>query len=151
MGFLQRGLLIYLTIAIAVCMTMPSVIFDNPNNAAERSVLSFFNLELNSTTGLVQTSSTTTSDTIASGTDGFTKPSSPSSSGSLLGFIDPVFQVFEWIGLFFKVLFSPIILLISPAAAGSAVLSNALLMIIGIPLVFMMIVGLVIWIRSGFS
>ena len=154
MGFLQRGLLIYLTIAIAVCLTMPSIIFNNNGNPAERSVLSFFNMDYDNSTGDFAITSTTTSSNLDSGTSGFTQPSSPSSSGSLLGFIDPVFQVFNWIGIFFKVLFSPIILLTSPElSAGAGVLPTALLFIIGLPLVLMMLVGLVslglrIWVRG---
>lgn len=151
MGFLQRGLLIYLCIAIAVCMTMPSVLF-NGNTPAENSVLSWFNLVYDPVTDTVTMGNTTASTNIASGTAGFETPSSPSSSGSLIGFIDPVFQVFSWVKLIFKVIFSPLILLTSPAlVGGSPILANALMFIIGIPLVFLTIVGLIIWIRSGFA
>jgi hypothetical protein len=149
MGFLQRGMLIYLGIAIAICMTMPSVIFSG-GSPAENSVLSWFNLNYDSTTNTVSMQNTTTSTQISSGTDRFLSPTSPSSSGSLLGFVDPVYQVFSWIPLFFKVLFSPIILLMSPATTGAPVLASSLLFIIGIPATFLMIIGLIIWIRSGF-
>jgi len=149
MGFLQRGLLIYLCIAIAICMTMPQIIF-NGNTPADNSVLSWFNLNYDSTTNSISIGNTTTSTNIQSGTDRFLSPTSPSGSGSILGFLDPVFQIFTWIPLIFKVMFSPIILLTSAAVTGDAVISSALLLIIGIPAVFLMIVGLITWIRSGF-
>jgi hypothetical protein len=129
---------------------MPSVLFDG-NTPAENSVLSWFNLEYNPVTDKVTLASTTTSTAIDGATGSFETPTSPSGSGSILGFIDPVYQVFSWIPLIFKVLFSPIILVTSPAFAGDATLSSALLFIIGIPLTFMMIVGLIVWIRSGLA
>jgi hypothetical protein len=58
--------------------------------------------------------------------------------------------VFDWVKLIFKALFSPIILLTGGAVSGDATIATGLLLILGIPAVFLMIVGLIIWIRSGF-
>lgn len=156
MGFLQRGLLLYLCIALAIAFASPQIIFSG-NSPAQNTVLSWFNLQLNQSC-LVTTASTDQSNCIVTSSaqinpyvsnysSSFTTPSSPASSGSLIGFIDPVFQVFSWVGVFFKTLFSPIILLSSPAMAGAP---PAIMLLFGIPIVFMLIVGLIIWIRSGF-
>lgn len=147
MGFFQRGLLIYLCIAIAIAMTMPSAIF-NGNTPADNTVLSWFNLNYNSTSGNITMQNTTAASGLPTGS--FQTPTSPASSSSIIGFIDPIYQVFSWVGTVFKVLFSPIILLTSPAVAGDSTIASGLLFIIGIPAVLLMIVGLLVWIRSGF-
>jgi len=157
MAFLQRGLIIYLFIALAMTFAYPQAIF-NGNTPADNTVLSWFNLALNQTCinvpgqtdfsncVYVPGSITAFSNTVGNNTATFTTPSSPSSSGSLIGFLDPVFQVFSWIGLFFKVIFSPIIMLTSPIMTGAP---TALTLLLGIPLVFLMIIGLITFIRSG--
>lgn len=155
MGFFQRGLLIYLCLAIAICFAAPSVVF-NSGSAADNTVLSWFNLAYNPAncvgqvdqSNCITMTSSVVSDNVGNTTGSFTTITSPSSSGSLIGFIDPVFQVFSWIPLVFKVLFSPIILLSSSAMAGAP---PQIMLMFGIPLVFMTIIGLIIWIRSGFA
>ena len=87
MGFLQRGLLIYLTIAIAVCLTMPSIIFNNNGNPAERSVLSFFNMDYDNSTGDFAITSTTTSS--SSRMSGNKQESTSSSSLTTTDSVDP--------------------------------------------------------------
>lgn len=160
MGFLQRGLLIYMCIAIAICMSMPGQLF-NGNTPAENSVLSWFDLAYDSNTGQVTMQGSNSSTNIASGTDRLQNPTNPASSGSLIGFIDPVFQVWSWIQLIFKVLFSPVVLLTNSGGTANPIIADhgqinsplqmGLMFIFVIPLVFMTIIGLIIWIRSGFA
>ena len=157
MAFLQRGLLIYLFIALAMVFAYPQAIF-NGNTPADNTVLSWFNLALNTTCTnvpgqtdfsncvYIPNSASQFSNTVGNNTNTFTTPSSPSSSGSIIGFLDPVFQVFSWVGLFFKIIFSPIILLTSGVMVGAP---TALILLFGIPLVFLMIIGLITFIRSG--
>lgn len=156
MGFLQRGILIYLAIAIAVAMSMPSAIF-NSGSPADNTVLSWFNLQYNPGTDTIQMKNTTNNG-LNSGlpTSNFGTPSSPASSGSLIGFIDPVYQVFSWIGTVFKVVGSPLYLLSGGSAAVADTSVNSpmqmgLLLIFVIPLTLLMVIGLIIWIRSGFA
>jgi hypothetical protein len=144
MAFLIKALMLYLVLAIAVSCAAPQFIFTNVNSPAEKTFLSWFNLHYDGT-NIVMGNSTLASST-DSASKAFTDASSPSSAGSLLGWIDPIFQVFSWIPLIFKALFSPIILLASPAMAGAP---PGIMFILGIPLVFMTIIGLIGFIRSG--
>lgn len=151
MSFFQRGLLIYLCIAIAVCMSAPQIIFDS-GTPAENSVLSWFQLQYDSNTNSVTMINSSLSNNVNSGTESFQKTSSPAASGSLLGFIDPIYQVFSWIPLIFKVIFSPIILLTGGSAAvvGNSAISTGLMFVFAIPAVFLMIIALIMWLRSGY-
>ena len=146
MGFLERGLLLYLGIAIALCFAAPQVIFTS-GSTADNSVLGWFNMGYNETDGSVYsiTSSNSFSTTANSSSTSFTSGNTPE-AGGLLGFLDPVFQVFGWIGLIFKVLFSPVVLLTGDAMAGAPTM---LFLIIAIPIVFMTLFGLIAWIRGG--
>jgi len=134
-GFLQRGLLLYLFLAIAVSFAAPDVIFAN-GSPAGNNVLSWFDLSYNDVTGDVTASPQFATDTqVQNATSGLETPSAISQSGGILGWLDPLFQVFSWIPLIFKVLFSPILLLTNPLIA----MPTSVILIIGIPLVLLIV------------
>ena len=152
-GFLQRGVLLYLCLAIAVCFAAPEVVFDTELTKApvDNTMLSWFDLESDGTS--VDFRNTSKPDwsndpLLANATAGLDNYKTPSSTGGgLLGWLDPLFQVFEWIKLLFRIIFSPILLLIDPRIA----MPSSIVLIIGIPLVIMMIIGMISWIRSGIA
>jgi hypothetical protein len=145
MGFLQRGLLIYMCLAIAMTFAAPQEVFSG-GSPAENTVLSWFNINYDDGTGVVSMGDSTTSSNVD--TSGLTDPTSPGSSGSILGFLDPLYQVWSYVKLIFKVLFSPIIILTGPSMTGAPL---PIVLILGVPLVFLTILGLIFWIRSGLA
>lgn len=144
-GFLQRGLLLYLFVAIAVSMAVPDVIFGN-GSPAGNSVMSWFDIDSSytGTTPIITNQSDYFGD-VGNATNSLNTLSSPSSSGGILGWIDPLYQIFSWIPLMFRVLFSPVILLTDARVA----MPGIVILIFAIPLVLMFILGLIGWIRSG--
>lgn len=154
-GFLQRGVLLYLCLAIAVCFAAPEVVFDTygTGNTRDNTMLSWFDLqnygdgvEFKNTSDPNFASGNVILDNATAGLDNYKSPST-SQGGSLLGWLDPLFQVFDWIRLIFRIIFSPILLLTDPEIA----MPSSILLIIGIPLVIMMIIGMISWIRSGIA
>jgi hypothetical protein len=143
MGFLQRGLLLYLAIAIAMVFAAPTIVF-NGDNPKDATFLSWFNIHMDANNSPVLS----TNNTLGQGTNGAgsglvdAKP--PSSGLSIFGFIDPIWQVWEWMGVIFKALFSPVVVLTSPSLA----LPTPILFVFVIPLTFMFIIGLIMWIRG---
>lgn len=150
-GFLQRGILLYLMLAIAIVFAAPEVVFTNPNGSpAEATLLSWFDLDTTDYYDLHfrnESNPQLSSSTIGNETNAFITPTSPSGSGGILGWLDPLYQVFSWVTLIFKMLFSPIILLTDPRVA----MPFSVVLLIGIPLVILFIVGLISWIRSGIA
>jgi hypothetical protein len=141
MGFFQRGLLLYLCLAIAMAFAAPQVVF-NGDSPAENNLLSWFNVERNVTDNTLSISDNSSFggavDTDAE--ESFTATKSP-----LLGALDTLWQVFSWVGVIFKVIFSPIIVLTAPELN----MPTAVIFVFAIPLTFLFIVGLIGWIRSG--
>lgn len=148
-GFLQRGILLYLCLAIAISFAAPDVVFDNlQGTPLGNNMLSWFDLKYDGTNvNFYNTTNPQFSNTglVTNATQDIANPTTSSSGGGLLGWIDTLYQVFDWIRLFFDMLFSPILLLTHPLIA----MPSSIVLIIGIPLVIMFIVGLIAWIRSG--
>lgn len=144
-GFLQRGLLLYFFVAVAVSMAVPDVVFDTGTPAGS-TVMSWFDIDSSYTgTGAVVTNQSDYFGEVGNATSSLSTLSSPSQSGGILGWLDPLYQVFSWIPLMFRVLFSPIILLTDSRVA----MPGIVILIFAIPLVLMFIIGLISWIRSG--
>ena len=146
-GFLQRGILLYLFVAIAVSMAVPQVIFDN-GSPAGNSVMSWFDLDstYTGTTPIVTNTSDYFGNAVTSDAQSsLSSQTSPSQSGGILGWLDPLFQVFSWVPMMFRVIFSPIILLTDSRVA----MPGIVVLIFAIPLVLLFILGLIGWIRSG--
>jgi hypothetical protein len=140
-----------MVIAIAMCFAAPQYVFTG-NSSAENTVLGWFNVGYTpgstDISGISISNSTGFSSSASNATSSFTSATNPAGGSGILGFIDPIFQIFSWVKLFFVVIFSPIILLTGPAMAGAPA---GLVLLITLPLVFMTILGLIIWIRSGFA
>jgi hypothetical protein len=148
MGFLMKGILLYLLLATAIAFAAPQMIF-NAGSPSDSTVLSWFNVRVDSNnTVYYDTANYSAGGSAGTGMSNLTSvPQLPSGTG-FLGFIDPLLHVFSWIGTFGKVLFSPIIIMTKPEMTGAPI---ALLFIIGIPVVVLFLVGLIVWIRSGES
>lgn len=148
-GFLQRGVLLYLMLAIAIVFAAPQVVFTNPSGSpAQNTLLSWFDLDTSDYSNLHFRNESVPAlnpSTIGNETNAFITPTSPSGSGGILGWLDPLYQVFSWVTLLFKMLFSPILLLTDPRIA----MPFSVVLLIGIPLVLLFIIGLIGWIRSG--
>jgi hypothetical protein len=146
MGFLTKGILLYLLLAVAVAFAAPSIIFSG-SSPSDVTVLSWFNigLDANNTVFYNSTTYSTTGGANSSYSTLSTVPPLPTGTG-FLGFIDPLLHVFSWIATFGKVLFSPIIIFTHPEMSGAPI---AILMIIGIPVVLLLLLGIVAFIRNG--
>ena len=144
-------LLIYLFIAVAVTTWQPQIIF-NADSPTDVTVLSWFNIRLNTTTnetyylqgnnGQYQFVGSAQNNTAS-----MTTPPNIASSGSgFLTYADPILMIVGWIGTLLKFLFSPILILTNGAFTG---MPSSIILIIGIPLVILFIFGLIQFIRSG--
>ena len=147
MGFLERGLLLYLLFAITVSISYPAYIFNTDGNQKENSPLSFINVKYNSSTGqpFYETVGGQTMTNTAAGYANETTSQPVIQTGvTILTWIDGLKQVFSWVGLFFKFLLSPVIFL-----AGIAGVASPLTVMIGLPLVILFLLGLLYFVRSG--
>lgn len=146
MGFLQRGLLLYLAIAIGVTFASAPILYGE-DNQADKTVLSWFNIEINQTSKQPYVPYTA-NFSYGNGTDGsqqyFDSAKPPSSGLGIFGFIDPIWQIWDWVRVFFKTIFSPFVVLLDP----SLQLPTPIIFVFVIPLTFMFIVGLIMWIRG---
>ncbi len=139
MGYFAKILLIYLGLAIAISIAAPTMVF-NGSSPADTTLLSWFDMSYDSTTGNYSydpSGQLAINETGAFGTSG----ANPTS-----GWIDTLSQVFDWVKLVFKTLGSPITLMTTGAMVDAPA---GLVFIIGIPLVFMLVIGLIGFIRSG--
>lgn len=151
MGFFQRGLLLYLCLAIAIAFAAPSVIFHNTNSPADMTLLSWFNVNYDNSSGsgditYNQGSSGLQGDAGVQANASFSASRTQANTlgGFLTFIIDGLWQVWNWITAIFKVLFSPIILLTSP----NLNLPTPIIFVFAIPLTFLFIIGLIMWIRG---
>jgi hypothetical protein len=149
MGFLTKGVLIYLLLAIAIAFAAPHIIFSG-SSPSDATVLSWFNVKIDA-------NNTVYYDTIpAYGLNGsaltsnmgMTTLPTPTSGGTSFfqTFIDPLVQTWNWVITLGKVVFSPIIIFTHPDMTGAPI---SLLFIIGLPIVVLFLLGLIIWVRSG--
>lgn len=147
MGFLMKGVLLYLLLAIAIAFAAPHMIFSS-GSPADNTVLSWFNVRIDANDSIYYDigNYSASGDAGAGIANLSTIPPLPTGSGFLMGWIDPLLKVFSWVGTFGKVLFSPIIIFTKPEMSGAPI---AILLIIGIPIVALFIIGLIGWIRSG--
>lgn len=149
-GFMKI-LLIYLFLSVAVTMWQPQIVF-NGDSPSDQSILSMFNIKLNTATNdtyYVQGSPSQYQFQGASqnNTASLTSPPNIASSGSgFLTYADPILMIVGWFGTLLRFLFSPIIILTNGVFAG---MPSSILLMIGVPLVIMFILGLITFIRSG--
>jgi hypothetical protein len=145
MGFFQRGLLLYLCLAIAMAFAAPQVIFSG-NSPADVTLLSWFSVNYDNSTGdisYVNGSSGLQGDAGTNAAESF-GASRTTVTGFLSFIIDGLWQVWSWVAAIFKVLFSPIILLTSPDLH----IPTPIIFVFAIPLTFLFIIGLIMWIRG---
>jgi hypothetical protein len=148
MGFLMKGVLLYLLLAISIAFAAPHMIFSS-GSPADNTVLSWFNVRIDSNDSIYYNTInySSTGDAGPRVANLSTIPPLPTGTGFLAG-IDPLLQVFSWVGTFGKMLFSPIVIFTNPEMSDAPI---ALLMLIGIPVVVLFILGIIIWIRNGES
>ena len=147
MGFLEKGLIIYLCLAIACVFWQPSIIFEGSEQG--NSVLSFIGINsYNQTTNepIIDPVGSTSNDVNNSNSQLSTSRTSETSLGNFQFIVDPIFNAFGWVNLFFKVLFSPWIIFTSPQM-GNAPLP--IFFIYAVPIIFITLIGIIFFIRSG--
>jgi hypothetical protein len=148
MGFLLKGSLLYLLLAVALAFGAPGTVF-NGTNPTDATFLSWFNIRLDPATNVISYD-TSTYDPTGAASSSFgnltAQWQAPTNQGTFFSGLDPLFQVFSWIGTFGKMLFSPIIMLTKPEMTGAPI---AILFIIAIPIVLLFLIGIIGWIRSG--
>lgn len=148
MGFFEKGILLYLLLAVAISLWQPSIIFDGSTSQAD-TPLGWFNVKLNTTnnevyydtgdgynvTGDVQTgiNEALRVDRIPQGTN-------------FLTFLDPIFKVLSFLAVVIKILFAPIIIFTKPQFTG---LPMSFMLIFVIPLVALVLISILKWIRNG--
>lgn len=153
MGFLEKGLIIYTALALACLYCYPQFIF-NAENPTDASVLAWFNVAVDSSGHPVYNGNSGSNGYNLAGNaanstyNGILKPGEIPTGSSILGFMDPVWQVFGWISTFFKMLFSPVVIIYNWTLMGAP---SELLFFLGIPLAAAFVVGLVIFMRAGFG
>lgn len=141
-GFLQRGLLLYLLIAIIMVFAAPQYVFSG-NTPADKTVLAWFDMTYDNNTGSVSMGGNFSSSQYGTAYGTMNDPTSPAGANGILGFIDVFYQVFDWVKLFFKVIFSPILLFTNVG------MPTPIILILAVPLVLLFILGIIGWIRSG--
>lgn len=135
MGLLTKILMIYLFLSIGALMYNPSAVLGNSKQAD--TVLSFFNIN---ETNYQNFGSFNVSSEGSNANQGMLAP--PVEKPNFLLLIDPVFQIFEWIKIIFKVITAPIQLLVYSAAPWQ------LQYILGLPLVFLLLIAIILIIRG---
>jgi hypothetical protein len=148
MGFLLKGVLLYLLLSIAIALAVPNIVFEN-GSPTDATVLGWFNksIKLDSNNNIYQVPEAYSLDGDVQDTISNLSmvPQLPTGTG-FLGFIDPLLHTFGFIGTIAKVFASPIIVMSKPEMTGIPI---GFILIIIIPLVALFIIGLIGWIRSG--
>jgi len=148
MGFFEKGILIYLLIAVAVSFWQPTIIF-NGENPYENNLLSWFNVKINTTTNEIYYDTTEgyeASTEVDQATDEALRIDPIPSGTNFLTFLDPIFKVIAFAGIIVKFIFSPIIILTKPQFTGMPV---SIILMFAIPLVTLFLVSVFKWIRNG--
>jgi hypothetical protein len=143
MGFLERGILLYLLFAIAVTIFNPSMVFGVDGQG---SPLSWLKVGTNSTDPIYYDASGTNElqGDAAVNSNTTKNQIAPPTGVSVFVWIDGLKQVFGWVASIFLFIFSPIIFL-ATITGGASVMT----VLIGIPLVILFLWGILYFIRSG--
>jgi hypothetical protein len=147
MAFLMRGLLFYLAFAIAIAMWQPQVVFGTNGNVQNNNLLSWYDVHYNSSTGSMYMASSSLQGGVYNATYGANGIQTVPNKGSQLSlnFLDPVFQIFGFLGLILQLLMSPL----SIIAFGVPGIPFGIVLIIGLVPTFLVLLSVVFWIRSG--
>lgn len=148
MGFFEKGILLYLLLAVAISLWQPSIIFDT-STAQANTPLSWFNIQLNTTTNQVyydtQDGYNVTGD-VQTGLNEALRVDRIPQGTNFLTFLDPIFKVLSFLAVILKILFAPIIIFTKPQFTGLPV---SFMLIFVIPLVALMLISILKWIRNG--
>jgi hypothetical protein len=146
MGWLEKGVIFYFFLALAIACWQPTVVFDS-NSPTDATLLSWFNVVLDSNNQTVYNTSRYAFTGNAGGSAGNMTVTAPVPTGTnILTLIDPIYQIFSWIPTLVKIMFGPIILLTKPEFAG---MPGIVYMIIGLPAILLFLVGLIYFLRGG--
>lgn len=146
MGLFSNMAILYLCIAIAISFWQPTLVLGNSPQA--QSVLNFFNVGIDDSGNPMVASTWNNQTSDASDrllAQGRQNDKDNSAVNIFLSIIDVTWNTIVYISLFFRVLFAPLIILLSPAMAG---IPTALVFVIGIPLVFMGLLSIIMIIRG---
>lgn len=146
MAFLEKGLLLYLCFAIACSFWQPNIIFGEGN---VNMLTTMYNFNENSVTPAVVNNSVGFGDTGLNNPDQMFK-SGKEGTSSFQWIVDPLGNIIGFIGMFFKALFSPFTIfmyMINPQVGAPV----PIMWIFAVPLIFLVFLGFIIFIRSGFT
>jgi len=145
MGFLERGLLLYLCLAIAMAFSFPTIIFGT--NEQGRNMLSFFGINAydNVTGEPIINGTITYGDTATQ--NQLLKQGVDVTPSTFQFFIDVVKNTIGYIVLFFKVILSPFIIFYT--AVTSFGMPLPLLFMFALPMVLLFLLGIIYFLRSG--
>lgn len=147
---IQKILLLYLCMAIAVSAFYPEVVLGNDK---QNSIMGIFNVAVNSTTGEIYINETGFSDPNLNDEvfndeteSGFFKRGLEGASQFFQNFVDGLQNVLGVVKILFKFLFSPFIFVFSPELMGGA--PFFIKIIFALPLVFMALMAIIRFIRG---
>lgn len=146
MGLFSNMAILYLCITIAVCFWEPSLVLGHSPQA--QSVLNFFNVDVDSSGNPTVGTTWNNSTDDASGrllAQGRQNDKDNSPVNIFLSIIDVTWNVIVYISLFFRVLFAPLVILLSPAMIG---VPAVIVFGLGIPITFMGLISIIMIIRG---
>lgn len=151
MSWIAKGLLMYLFLAMAFSFAYPEAVFCTQSSpiACENgkplatTPLTWFDMSYNQNTGNITLSGV--GDSAYNSTHSLSVVQKGGSVGTVLLIFEPIGQILQWFALIFAVIISPITIFTSPIMAGAPI---AITFLFAIPLVFIVMVGLVFWIRG---
>ena len=140
MAFLEKGLLLYLCFCIGCSFWNPTLVFGNQN-----MLTNMFNI--NST-------NISTTQGVDFGNQNFNNPSQEFKVGyegtnqQTQWVVDPLGNTISFIGNIFQFLFSPFTIFMNLIGLGAPI---SILFVFAIPIVFLVWLGILIFVRSGFA
>lgn len=146
MGFLEKGLLLYLCLAIAILFWQPSIILGESEQSAH--ILSVFNIDsVNQTNGSIKDLGLPGTLNLSDQTayDQLTKVGSDTTSTLIQAFIDAVANVMEYVKIFFRIVFSPFVIFTSPQMADAPA---PVLFVFALPAILGLIVAIILFVRG---
>lgn len=153
MGMIDKILLLYICISIAVAFWQPNIIFDTQGND---TITTFFNLDYNTTTNTPNLPSCTGNACMSSALNFQANQENATLIEKVFNqlstasnfFIDALNNVLSFFKVIFRIIFAPWIVFTSPSMQG---LPSAVFYIIAVPLSLLLLIGFINWVRSGIT
>lgn len=145
MGFLEKGMLLYFVLALAVAFWQPAYVFDSEQGKTVLDVVGIDSYD-EETNMPVYGQTANFSGESSEAQEALTQSGGESIFGSLQFIIDPVFNAIGWVKLLGKFLFSPVLIFFNPIMSEAPA---PILFLFAMPLIFLVLMGIIYFVRSG--